>query len=108
MNPSNWTEVLQSIKPFGETDIRQLLERAGSLAGFSAANLDDDGRSVGRIGGIRDFAQGDLYELPFSGAQLSVIYDQGKPANADETVSALANVIDSRFHQRSLAFPGRR
>lgn len=94
MIPSNWAEILQGIKPFGETDIGALLNSAGSLAGFSAANLENNGRSLGRFGGIREFAQGDQYALPFSGATLSVIYDTGKPPEAAATIAALANVLD--------------
>lgn len=94
MIPASWTELLQSVRPFGETDVQQFLSEAGALAGFSAASLEDDGRSVGRIGGIRDFAQGKQYRLPHSNYDLRVIYDGSEPEDADDKIKALANVLD--------------
>ena len=94
MIPESWTQLLQSIKPFGETDVDAVLQSASALAGFSAANLGRGSRSLGRIGGLRDFAQGDIFDLPHSESQLSVIFDSEKPDDANETLSALASVLD--------------
>lgn len=94
MIPVRWSELLQSIKPFGETDLKELLRDAGAEAGFSAAQLERDGVSVARVGGLRDFADGELFELPHSSAKLSVIFDAGKAEGVDDTIRSLANILD--------------
>ena len=94
MIPAGWTELLQRIKPFGATDIDAVLRDAGALAGFSAARLQQEGRSIGRIGGMRDFDQGNIYDLPNSESTLSVIFDTAPPADAAETIKTFANALD--------------
>ncbi len=94
MIPASWTELLQQIKPFGATEIEQMLLHAGKLVGFSAAKLESDGRPLGRTGGIRDFDEGDTYDLPHSNGTLSVIFDSAPAAGAAESVATLANVLD--------------
>ncbi len=94
MIPANWTQILADIKPFGETDIGAVLRSAGSAMGFSAANLVHDGRSLGRSGGTGDLAGGQSYELPFSKAQLRVLFDSPPSTDSEEAMAALARVLD--------------
>lgn len=94
MIPVRWSELLQSIKPFGETNLKEVLGEAGAVAGFSAAQLERDGVSIERVGGLRDFGDGEFYELPHSGARLSVIFDTAKDEGADDTIKSLANILD--------------
>ena len=94
MIPVSWTDLLQNIKPFGESDVIELLREAGALAGFSAAQLTEDGRSIGRFGGMRDFEDGHKFELAHSGAELSVIFDSTPPLGAEASIRAFVNVLD--------------
>ena len=94
MIPVRWSELIQSIKPFGETNMKELLREAGAAAGFSAAQLERDGVSVARVGGLRDFGEGEVFELPHSGARLSVIFDTHKKDGVEETLASLGSVLD--------------
>ena len=94
MIPTRWSELLQSIRPFGETNLKEVLRESGAVAGFSAAQLERDGISVARVGGLRDFADGEVYELPHSEARLSIIFDSDKPDGVDDTIRSLANILD--------------
>ncbi len=94
MISGKWAEVLQSIKPFGATDLPELLHSAGALVGFSAADLERDGVSLHRFGGLRDFAEGEILELPHSDTRLRVIFDGARPDGALETLTTFASLLD--------------
>ena len=94
MTSENWTQVLNDIKPFGETDIARVLASAGSLVGFSAANLVRAGRSIGRFGGFREFSDDQTYALPHSGAKLSVLFDAPPSPDCEDALTTLARVLD--------------
>ncbi|MFT7476168.1 MAG: diguanylate cyclase (GGDEF)-like protein [Verrucomicrobiales bacterium] len=92
--PTAWSNLLQSIKPFSETDFVGVLGDAASILGIEAANIDRAGRSIARFGGLRDFSGSMLIELPHSGAELQVVH---RIDPSDDDVSALeglANVLD--------------
>ncbi len=94
MMPAAWSSLLEQVKPFGETDFDAVLTNAGALLGFSSAKIEQSGRSVARIGGIRDFASGQSVELPHSGCMMHVLWDDDADADRVATLSSLAGVID--------------
>lgn len=106
MIPASWTELLQRIKPFGGTDIDSVLREAGALTGFSAAKLEHDGRVIGRFGGMRDFGEGQVYDLPHCEGTLAVLFDSPQPTDAVESIKAFANALDLALlvHDRRSGF----
>lgn len=94
MMPAAWSTLLVQVKPFGDTDFSAVLTTAGELLGFSAAQIEQSGRSVARIGGIRDFSTGHSVELVHSGSQLAVLWDSEADAGRADSLSALAAVVD--------------
>ena len=94
MMPAAWATLFEQIKPFGETDLGQALKTAGELLGFSSAQINDSGRLVARIGGIRDLSGADAVALPHSGCELSILWDEAPTQDQQQGVQAFANVMD--------------
>lgn len=94
MMPAAWSTLLNQVKPFGETDFSTVLTTAGELLGFSAAQIEHSGRSVARIGGIRDFSTGHSVELAHSASQLRVLWDSEAGTDRLDSLSALAAMVD--------------
>ena len=92
--PTAWSQLLQQIKPFGETDYADVLGRAGEILGFSAAKVEKDGRSIARIGGLRDYNDGYVRELAHSHSVLSVAWDQTPDEQTIDSMDSFAVVLD--------------
>ena len=92
--PAAWSSLFEQIKPFGETNFRDALETAGELLGFSSAQIEDSGRSISRIGGMRDLSDGVTTSLPHSGCSLEILWDDQPDDDQTLGLQAFANVID--------------
>ena len=92
--PAAWTQLLQQIKPFGETDYADVLTRAGEILGFSTAKVEKTGRSIARIGGLRDYDDGQVHELAHSHCTLSILWDSEPDADVVESLNSFTVVLD--------------
>lgn len=80
--PQVWSEIFQSIKPFGETDLAEVLLALGSLMGLDASLVSRGDTVLARVGGVRDFAGATPIDLEHSEATLLVL--RSSPLTDDE------------------------
>jgi diguanylate cyclase (GGDEF)-like protein len=94
MIPTAWSDLLQSMKPFGETDFAGVLEDAAGILGIEAMNIDRAGRSVARFGGIRDFSGTMSIELAHAESDLQVVHRIDPSEDDIVALKGFANVLD--------------
>lgn len=92
--PAAWASLLEHVKPFGETDIGEMMSGAGELLGFGAAQMKDGGRRVASFGNASDFSDAHTIELPYSGNVVSLIWDQAPSAEQEAGAETLFRLVD--------------
>lgn len=92
--PAAWSQLLQQIKPFGETDYADVLKRAGEILGFSTAKVEKSGRSVARVGGLGDYVGAYVRDLSHSHCTLSLLWDGEPSADELDSLESFAVVLD--------------
>lgn len=97
MLPGTWSSLIEQVKPFGETNLETTLSDAGQLLGFSAAQIEQSGRSLARIGGLRNFSEGHSVDLEHSGCVLNVLWDETPSEEHIVSLGALAQILDLTF-----------
>lgn len=92
--PADWSELLQSIKPFGETDLHEVLSGLTALLSVEATVIEQGGETVARTGGVRDFTDGVEIGLVHSESILRLL--GSKPLTVEErtAVDLFGTVLD--------------
>lgn len=92
--PTGWSDLLNSIRPFGESDLQAVLSEVGRLLSLEAAQVVQDDETLVRIGGLRDLSAATTIELEHSGTRLRALraapFDDGEL----RSLHALCNVLD--------------
>ena len=94
MIPAAWSELLERIKPFGETDFGEVLAGAKDLLDFESAKIEHDGRSIAQIGGLRDYATAETVELSSSASELKVIWPGEVTDEQRSSLASFAAMLD--------------
>ena len=91
MIPTGWSDLLHAIKPFGETDLDDVLERALSVLGLNGVQLLEGKRRLSSAG---TFGGTPASETPLvhSGVTLVAFSDAG--STLEHALQAFASVLD--------------
>lgn len=92
--PTAWSEIFRLVKPFGETDLEDVLAAVGSLLDLDGSMIQGDAGELARVGGIRDFAGGLSLELEHSGSTLHVVRAAPFTDDALSDLNTFAGIID--------------
>jgi|GEM_PF-2004686 len=92
--PAAWSQLLQQIKPFGETDYADVLTRAGEILGFSTAKVDKSGRVIARIGGFVNYTDDQTHELAHSNCTLGIMWESEPDSIVLESLNSFVVVLD--------------
>lgn len=98
--PAGWSEVLQQVRPFGETDIAAVLTSAAGVLGYTGARLQVGRRSLGSVGSVGDNPS---MTIEMSHAEATLLVEHGPEFTQHHAIESLASVLEL-----ALAAPDRR
>lgn len=92
--PAEWSELLRSIKPFGETDVKAVLETLSALLTLDASTVNRGEEQLASTGGVRDLAGAVEVTLEHSEGTLRVL--RTEPLEVDElaALEIFASILD--------------
>lgn len=92
--PTGWSELFQSLKPFGETDLTNILTSLGSLLGLDGSVIEREDSVIARVGGIRSYDDAPEIVLEHSESTLRVVRGQVLRDDELSDLRAFAVVLD--------------
>lgn len=92
--PTGWSELFQSMKPFGETDLNQVLTSIGALLDLDGSVIEHEGTVLARAGGIRNYDDASQIVLEHSEATLRVVRGAGLTDEEHADLRAFGVVLD--------------
>lgn len=92
--PAGWSDLIRSIKPFGETDLQAVLTAVGEMYGLDAAIIDRADETLARTGGIRDFSAAETFALENSASTLRVLRSTAFTPDETRGLESFAGMLD--------------
>ena len=91
--PTGWSELFQSLKPFGETDLAEVLTALGMLLDVDGSSIKDGDSVLARVGGSRGDQAMDI-ALEHCGATLHLVSSRRIPTEQLSELRTFAAVLD--------------
>lgn len=80
--PAGWSDLIQSIKPFGESDMHVVLSAVGELLALDAAAIEHGSDVLAKIGAVHDYDAATTVDLEHSESTLRML--RTEPFTDDE------------------------